>query len=235
MADIVAKRFCPSDRARLIQVEARMRNIDSNTLPRRFYCCRFIFHRTFAATFATISAHLRHAGMSAPCLLCGENRTRCGARLRRQDRNGTTGRDNDGNSSANQLVQQFRHAFHLDAAETIIDHNILAFDESVVLEALSKCAAPLVGFNQPGTKKSNHRHRRLLRDRHQRPSRRSAQKRDELAATNHSITWSAIASNDGGTVRPSVLAVCRLMISSNLVGRMTRRSAGFSPLRMRPT
>jgi transposase len=32
-ADIVAKRFCPSDRTRLIQVEARMRNIDSNTLP----------------------------------------------------------------------------------------------------------------------------------------------------------------------------------------------------------
>src|SRR5215471_910588 len=58
MTDIVAKRFCPSDRARLIQVEARMRNIDSNTLPRRFYCCRFLFHRAFAATFATISAHL---------------------------------------------------------------------------------------------------------------------------------------------------------------------------------
>jgi hypothetical protein len=55
-ADIVAKRFCPSDRARLIQVEGRMRNIDSNTLPRRFDCCRFLFHRTFEATFATISA-----------------------------------------------------------------------------------------------------------------------------------------------------------------------------------
>ena len=54
------KRFCPSGRARLIQVEARMRNIDSNTLPRRFDCCRFLFHRTFAATFATISASSRH-------------------------------------------------------------------------------------------------------------------------------------------------------------------------------
>jgi hypothetical protein len=53
--DIVAKRFCPSGRERLIQGEARMRNIDSNTLPRRFDCCRFLFHRTFAATFATIS------------------------------------------------------------------------------------------------------------------------------------------------------------------------------------
>jgi hypothetical protein len=33
LADIVAKRFCPSDRARLIQVEARIRNIDLNTFP----------------------------------------------------------------------------------------------------------------------------------------------------------------------------------------------------------
>jgi hypothetical protein len=55
-ADIVAKRFCPSDCARLIQVEAPMRNIDSNTLLRRFDCCRFLFHRALAATFATISA-----------------------------------------------------------------------------------------------------------------------------------------------------------------------------------
>ena len=33
-----------------------MRNIDSNTLPRRFDRCRFLFHRTFATTFAAISA-----------------------------------------------------------------------------------------------------------------------------------------------------------------------------------
>ena len=52
-----------------------MRNIDSNTFPRRFDCCRFLFHRTFAATFATISAHLRHSGMSAPCRLLGVKQT----------------------------------------------------------------------------------------------------------------------------------------------------------------
>ena len=69
MADIVAKRFCPSDRARLIQAQAPMRNIDSNSLLRRFDCCRFLFHRAFAATFATISARLRHADMSVSCRL----------------------------------------------------------------------------------------------------------------------------------------------------------------------
>src|SRR5665811_500669 len=37
----------------------------------------------------------------------------------------------------------------------------------------------------------------------------------------HSITSSARASSDGGTVRPSALAVLRLKINSNLVGNMT--------------
>src|SRR5262245_32765981 len=47
----------------------------------------------------------------------------------------------------------------------------------------------------------------------------------------HSITSSARASSMGGIVRPSALAVIRL-ISSYLVGACTGRSAGFSPLRM---
>ena len=51
----------------------------------------------------------------------------------------------------------------------------------------------------------------------------------------YSITSSAIACSDGGTVRPSALAVLRLITSSYLVGTCTGRSAGFSPLRMRST
>src|SRR5262249_29953333 len=50
----------------------------------------------------------------------------------------------------------------------------------------------------------------------------------------HSITSSARASSVGGTVRPIVFAVCRLMTNSNLVGCTTGRSAGFAPLRIRP-
>src|ERR1700692_3305479 len=46
------------------------------------------------------------------------------------------------------------------------------------------------------------------------------------------ITSSAVASNVSGTVRPSALAVLRLMTSSNLLACTTGRSAGFSPLRM---
>jgi len=50
----------------------------------------------------------------------------------------------------------------------------------------------------------------------------------------HSITSSARASSVGGTVRPIVLAVCRLTTNSNFTARRTGRSLGFSPLRTRP-
>src|SRR5262245_66207852 len=77
--------------------------------------------------------------------------------------------------------------------------------------------------------------RRLLRICCKRPCRSHASKQaDELAAL-HSITSSARASSVGGTSRPSVFAVLRLITSSYLVGACTGRSAGFSPLRMRST
>jgi hypothetical protein len=50
----------------------------------------------------------------------------------------------------------------------------------------------------------------------------------------YSITSSAMASKVGGISRPRALAVLRLMISSNLVGCNTGRSAGFVPCKMRP-
>src|SRR5271154_1535203 len=56
---------------------------------------------------------------------------------------------------------------------------------------------------------------------------------DELPPL-HWITSSAVANSVSGMVRPSALAVLRLMISSTLVGCSTGRPAGFSPLRMRP-
>src|SRR5262249_59486198 len=73
-----------------------------------------------------------------------------------------------------------------------------------------------------------------LRQRGERPRRRSSDQCDELAPP-HSITSSARASNAGGTGRPSALAVLRLITSSYFVGACTGRSAGFSPLRMRST
>jgi hypothetical protein len=48
----------------------------------------------------------------------------------------------------------------------------------------------------------------------------------------YSITSSARASKEGGTIRPSALAVFMLITNSNLVGCSTGRSAGLAPLRI---
>src|SRR5207248_5787774 len=56
-ADCVAKRFCASERARLIQDQAPMRNVDSRIHSTRFDCCVFLFYSFSAVTFATKSAN----------------------------------------------------------------------------------------------------------------------------------------------------------------------------------
>ena len=66
------------------------------------------------------------------------------------------------------------------------------------------------------------------------PRHRAAKPRNELARSHHWITSSAVANSVSGTVRPSALAVARLMTSSNLVDCTTGRSAGLMPLRILP-
>src|SRR5262249_50036597 len=51
----------------------------------------------------------------------------------------------------------------------------------------------------------------------------------------HSITSSARSKNESGIVRPSALAVVRLMTSSNLVGCSTGMSPGLAPRRILST
>src|SRR5262249_51782734 len=81
---------------------------------------------------------------------------------------------------------------------------------------------------------TDHRHPRLLRARRERPHRRAAAQRDELA-TFHSITSSARASKVGGISRPSALAVLRLITSWEGVGAWAGRSAGSPPSKRRST
>jgi hypothetical protein len=51
----------------------------------------------------------------------------------------------------------------------------------------------------------------------------------------YSITLSASTMIESGIVRPSALAVLRLITNSNFVGCSTGRSAGFAPLRILST
>jgi hypothetical protein len=55
MTDAVEKRFCSSERARLIQDQAPMGNLDSKIHSPRFDCCVFLFYSLSAATFSTAS------------------------------------------------------------------------------------------------------------------------------------------------------------------------------------
>src|SRR5262249_42342745 len=100
--------------------------------------------------------------------------------------------------------------------------------------ALPKCTHPVrKPLSRCGGEKPDHRHRRLLRARRERPrGSRAADERYELAAL-HSITSSARASSVGGISRPSALAVERLITNSNLLDWTTGRSAGLAPCRIR--
>src|SRR5215472_4482921 len=129
--------------------------------------------------------------------------------------------------------------FGVITTEAKVDPQVAAFDPAELGKPVSECRQ--VGLRPSIIRRSGNEHpdpphySALLRPRNNRPTRRAAEKRDEVAAPNHSITSSARASSDGGTVMPSALAVLRLMTSSNLAGCSTGKSPGFSPLRMRPT
>src|SRR6516225_1204277 len=58
--------------------------------------------------------------------------------------------------------------------------------------------------------------------------------REQPASHHHSMTSSARARIEGGTVKPSALAVFRFTTSWNVVGCCTGRSAGLSPFKILP-
>src|SRR5262245_44494764 len=159
---------------------------------------------------------------------------RRGCRLGLQRRMRTPSSDHS-NASPNQFGGERRQPLGLVLGPAVFDRHVLAFYEARVLDALAKCAERLgERLRRLSIEESDHRHRLLLRACRERPCcGRATDQRDELAAV-HSITSSASASTCGGMSRRNALATTRLMISSNLVVWATGRSAGSSPLRMRP-
>src|SRR5262245_29737579 len=145
-------------------------------------------------------------------------------------------RHDDVHLQAYQLGHEIGVSIEPSLGKTTLDDDVLAFDKSALTQSIEES---LTG----GLRRDRRIIRQetdaidfasLLRTRRARPSRsRAAEQRYELAPL-HSITSSARASSVDGTSTPSALAVCRLMTSSNVVACMTGRSAGFSPLRMRP-
>src|SRR5262249_34034671 len=123
----------------------------------------------------------------------------------------------------------------LTLGKAVFDGHVLAFNVAGFLEALLERGDLLAQRSaRSSAQESNHGHHRLLRARRARPRCRAAEQCDEIAAR-HSITSSARDRNDSGIVRPSGLAVVRLMTRSNLVGCSTGMSPGFVPRRILST
>src|SRR5262249_48176991 len=151
----------------------------------------------------------------------------------RERRRSALDRNDHGYLAANQIGRQRRQSVQLTLRPAVLHCDIAALDIVGFFETLPD-RVERAGFTIGAAKQADHRHRRLLRASRERPrGRRAAEKRYERAPR-HSITSSARASSIGGIVKPSALAVFKLMTSSKVVGCCTGRLAGFSPLRMRP-
>src|SRR5262245_18775261 len=152
------------------------------------------------------------------------------------ERSRGTGRRDYLHLAMNQIGYQCRQSVVLPLRPPPFDRYVAALNVTGFAQPLAKCGdGPRVATLGPtGVDKPDHRQRRLLRARRERPCCRAAEQRDELAPL-HSITSSARNRVAVGSVRPSAFAVFRLTTSWNLVGACTGRSCGFSPRKIRST
>src|SRR5262245_40520720 len=122
------------------------------------------------------------------------DRDRRGCRLG-SGRRGGRARGDYGDLSANQFGRQLRQSIVLVLREAVDDCYVLSLHIADVLEAQAECAQTVRHrVRRSGVKAPNHRHRRLLRARRERPRNRPAEQRYERAAL-HSITSSATTSS----------------------------------------
>src|SRR6516225_1418990 len=152
-------------------------------------------------------------------------------------RRGGKGQD-DVRLKRNQFGCLLAHGCRIARAPAIVDADILSDRPTRLLQGLRESGQPREPFSIVRGKRcedANAPHPvRPLRPRRERQCcRSSAYKRNELTPP-HSITSSAAFNRPFGTLRPSAFAVLRLMTSSNFVPCTTGKSAGFSPLRIRP-
>src|SRR5262249_45517724 len=116
--------------------------------------------------------------------------------------------------------------------KAILDRHCLALDEASFFQSLAKCGYEGRALGgRAAVKESYHRHRALLRLRRERPRRRAAAERDELAPL-PPITSSARVRSMGGTARPMAFAAFKLITSSSCVGNSIGSSAGVAPLKI---
>ncbi len=142
-------------------------------------------------------------------------------------------RENNFDIHADQLGRKYVQLFDC-IRPTELNDNVLALDIAEVTQACLQRLYPVRGRRRgTETQVPDPRDlRRLLRARRERPSEScAAEERDDIPPP-HSITSSARPRIEGGIVRPSALAVLRLITSWYLEACSTGRSAGLAPLRI---
>src|SRR5262249_23147928 len=98
-------------------------------------------------------------------------------------------------------VAAFRRA---DLDGSVLSQNVTDFTKTLLERGKS-------AWRIDSVKEPDHRHRRLLRVCRKRPRRRTTEKRDEIAASHHSITSLARAMNASDKEMPSEAAVLRFI------------------------
>jgi hypothetical protein len=121
---------------------------------------------------------------------------------------------NDIDVQSNHLRRKLFEALSLASCIPALDYEIAALVVAVFAQAFEQ--GVIKTLMSVGDKSHPPNFARVLRPRRERPRRRAAEQRDELAPP-HSITSSARASSDGGTSSPGALAVLRSMIGSTFV------------------
>src|SRR5580704_13115488 len=118
------------------------------------------------------------------------DRDRTGCPLRGQCRLTAIDRGNNSHLTANEFGRQFRHPIVLAIRPTIFDRHVPALDMAGFVEALAERAQQVRMYVwRRAVEEPDHRHRRLLRARRERPCRRAAEKANEFTSF-HSITSS---------------------------------------------
>src|SRR5262249_7165582 len=83
---------------------------------------------------------------------------------------------------AHQLGRQGRQAVNVILRPAVLDRDVSILEKTCLVEAPSKCGYELLAvIERSAAQNSNHRHRRLLRPRRERPRCRTAEQRYELA------------------------------------------------------
>src|SRR5215470_16217586 len=150
------------------------------------------------------------------------------------DRCRRSSRDDHVNLEPEQFFREARESLWPTVSRAILHDDVLSLRISELLEPLPECLqvggvrCSRYDFQQTDTIDLSRRLRLHGDRRGEEPTSERAKERPPF---HYSITSSARASSDGGTVRPSALAVLRLMTNRNVVACWIGISLGLAPRR----